>query len=65
VRRIDLDEFQWVGTGNCRDIAPDVFAVSDEGDGYVLDDDPAHVDPALLARAVASCPMGAISVLDE
>lgn len=48
----------------CMGIAPEVFEVRDDGFLYVLQDEPGPEFDERLARAVASCPNGAISLED-
>ena len=65
--RITVDAELCSGQGRCYTVCPELFTSDDEGfvaqRGEVLDVAPEHEKAARLA--VASCPEGAISVLDE
>lgn len=59
--RIQIDRSLCSGFGSCADLAPEIFAL-EGGIASVrigVSDDPAVLD------AAASCPMGAITVVEE
>lgn len=63
--RVSADRERCVGTGMCVFLAPGAFD-QDEGDGRVVVMDP-HPGPEVrsaVRRAVAGCPVSAISVQD-
>ncbi|MBE0479373.1 MAG: ferredoxin [Dehalococcoidia bacterium] len=51
------------GIGNCVEVAPTVFALDEEDRAVVLD--PSSVPEETLMEAAESCPLLAISVLDD
>ena len=53
-----------VGFGDCIDVAPDVFELDDEGIAAFKTGDPA-VDREVLLDACSSCPVDALTALDE
>ena len=55
--RVDAD--LCVGVGQCEALAPQVFRVSDDGVGEVVE--PGFVEPSIAAAATEACPSGAIS----
>ena len=60
--RIVIDRSLCSGFGSCTELAPDIFELDGEGLASVrvgTSDDPAVLD------AAASCPMAAISVIEE
>jgi ferredoxin len=61
--RIEVDRDLCVGSGDCVDSAPDVFALDDEGKAVVLDTDAATVDD--VVEAARNCPVTAIFVVGE
>ncbi len=61
--RIEVDRDLCIGSGDCVDSAPDVFALDDEGKAVVLDTDAAMVDD--VVEAARNCPVTAIFVIGE
>ena len=61
--RIDIDRDLCIGSGDCVDAAPDVFALDDEGTAIVLDPDAAT--PEEVVDAARNCPVTAIFVIGE
>ena len=53
-----------VGFGDCIDVAPDVFELDDEGIAAFKTGDPV-VDRDVLLDACSSCPVDALTALDE
>ncbi len=62
--RVVVDRARCTGLGNCEAVAPDHFAVDDDGVLELLRDDVDRSDPALVRRAVAGCPMAALALVD-
>ncbi len=60
---ITVDRALCIGSGDCVDSAPDVFALDDEGKAVVLDQDAAEVDD--VVEAARNCPVTAIFVFGE
>ena len=63
--RIVVDYDRCDSNAVCMGIAPDIFEVRDDGFLYVLDETPSADRRADVERAVALCPMQAISLLEE
>jgi ferredoxin len=61
--RIVIDRTLCVGFGDCVDVAPEAFALDDDGIAVFVT--PASVDRERLLRACASCPVDALCVYDE
>jgi len=64
--RVRIDPERCQGHGRCYDLAPDLFAEDEVGNGTVLDDGRVRrgrEDDAELA--IANCPEQAIDVLEE
>ncbi len=59
--KIEVDRDLCIGSGDCVDSAPDVFALDDEGKAIVLDTDAADVDD--VVEAARNCPVTAIFVI--
>lgn len=51
------------GNGECREIAPDVFALDSHNKAIVLD--PEAAPPEMLIEAAEACPCSAIVVEDD
>jgi ferredoxin len=60
--KVEVDRDLCIGSGDCERRAPTVFTVDDEGLAVVLD--PSSVDEETLRSAAASCPSGAISIVE-
>lgn len=60
---IQVDRDLCIGSGDCVDSAPDVFALDDEGKAVVLNADAAMVDD--VVDAARNCPVTAIFVVGE
>ena len=64
--RVVIDEDRCTGHGRCYSLAPQVFDADDDGFGVAVDLGPTpaadHRDQAQVAAA--SCPEGAITVID-
>lgn len=58
---IHIDENACCGHGDCLDVAPQIFALSDDELATVIGDGP----PELLVRAAESCPSAAIAIIDR
>jgi len=63
--RIVLDESKCSSLGMCESVAPDVFEVGDDGALHVLQPTPSEARRAQMEEAVAACPTGALSLVDE
>jgi ferredoxin len=59
---VTIDQLVCIGAGMCVQLAPEVFAIDDEGVAFVVS--LAAAEPELLRRAERSCPTGAIEVLE-
>jgi ferredoxin len=60
--RIAIDRSLCSGFGSCAELAPQIFALDDEGLASVR---AGTSDDAAVLDAAASCPMAAISVVEE
>ena len=60
---IEVDRDLCIGSGDCVDAAPEVFALDDDGKAIVLDPDGATPDE--VVDAARNCPVTAIFVLGE
>jgi ferredoxin len=63
--RVQVDYDRCTGLGVCESLAPEVFAVQDDGRMRVLNDRPGDTLRERLAEAAASCPTQAITIADE
>ncbi len=61
--KVEVDRDLCIGSGDCVDSTPDVFALDDEGKAVVLDQDAAEVDD--IVEAARNCPVTAIFVIGE
>ena len=61
--QITINRDECIGCGNCESIAPDVFALDDEGIAIVTN--PAGADDGLIQEAAESCPVDAITLTDD
>ena len=61
--KIEVDRDLCIGSGDCVDSAPEVFALDDEGKAIVLDTDAADIDD--VVEAARNCPVTAIFVIGE
>lgn len=61
--RIVHDDSRCASLGMCEAVAPELFAVGDDGVLAVLDATPAEGRRALVLEAVAACPTGALALL--
>lgn len=62
--RIVVDRTRCTALGNCEAVAPEYFAVDDDGVLELLRDDVDETDLAVVRRAVAGCPMAALALAD-
>jgi ferredoxin len=53
------------GIGICESIAPEYFEVNNDGELVRLREDVADADKEAIAKAVAECPTGALSLASE
>jgi ferredoxin len=60
--RVVHDASRCATTGMCEAVAPDLFAVGDDGILVVLDAQPPEASRSLVERAVAACPTGALTL---
>jgi ferredoxin len=63
--KIVVDYDRCEGHGRCVELAPQVFALNDEGQAVLLLDDPGEALRPGIERAVALCPRQALALLDE
>ncbi len=61
--RIEVDRDLCIGSGDCVDSAPAVFALDDDGKAIVIDPDGAAADD--VVEAGRNCPVTAIFVIGE
>ena len=61
--QITINRDECIGCGNCESIAPDVFALDDEGIATVTN--PAGAEDSVIQEAAESCPVGAIMLCDD
>jgi len=61
--KIEVDRDLCIGSGDCVDYVPEVFALDDEGKAIVLDTDAADIDD--VVEAARNCPVTAIFVIGE
>ena len=61
--RIEVDRGLCIGSGDCVDTAPEVFALDAEDKAVVIDPDGAPVD--VVIEAAGNCPVTAIFVFGE
>ena len=61
--KVTVDRDMCTGIGNCVAVAPTVFKLDDKNKAVVLD--PATVSKDKLVEAAESCPMEAITVIDD
>lgn len=62
--RVVLDPTKCSSIGMCESVAPDVFEVGDDGALTLLEPEQPEERRALMQDAVASCPTGALSLVD-
>ena len=60
---VRIDRNLCVGFGDCVSAAPDAFALDEEGTAILVS--PESTDRASLLEACASCPVDAITALDD
>lgn len=63
--KVTIDKNKCIGCGACVGIAPEVFKLNEETNKSEVQGDPAKVSEEILKKAISSCPVGAIKVLDE
>ena len=61
--RIEVDRGLCIGSGDCVDTAPEVFALDGEDKAMVIDPDGAPAD--VVIEAAGNCPVTAIFVFGE
>jgi ferredoxin len=61
---LTIDVAKCCGSGQCVMAAPDVFDQDDDGVAFLLDQTPPDTERANVDEAIASCPTGAITVVD-
>jgi ferredoxin len=61
--RIEVDRGLCIGSGDCVEVAPDVFELDAEDKAVVIDPDGAAVD--VVIEAAGNCPVTAIFVFGE
>lgn len=62
--KIEIDRTMCIGSGNCVNLAPEVFELDEEN---LVDfmDDPQDIDQDRLIEACSLCPVDALGVVDE
>jgi ferredoxin len=63
--KIVLDLGKCSGIGICESIAPKYYEVNDEGELVLLREDVADEDMEAIAKTIAECPTGALSLTTE
>ncbi|UZF57931.1 ferredoxin [Gordonia polyisoprenivorans] len=63
--RIVLDGAKCTSLGNCEAVAPDYFEVGEDGELEILREDVPDDQLDLLKQAVAACPTGALSLVED
>jgi ferredoxin len=63
--RIVVDYSKCSGIGICESIAPKYYEVNDDGELVLLQEDVADADVEAIAKTVAECPSGALSLRTE
>jgi ferredoxin len=61
--RIVVDRDLCIGSGDCVDAEPEVFALDDDGKAFVIDPDAATAEEVI--DAARNCPVTAIFVIGE
>ena len=61
--KVTVNKTKCIGSGDCVETAPKVFAFDDQGKSDVID--PAGSDDRVIVSAARSCPVKAITVVDE
>jgi ferredoxin len=60
---VTVNKAKCIGSGDCMETAPKVFAFDDKGKSEVID--PKGSDDRVIVSAARSCPVKAITVVDE
>jgi ferredoxin len=60
---ITVNKTRCIGSGDCVETAPAVFQLDDEGKSEVVN--PSGADDSIIVSAARSCPVKAITVVDE
>ena len=60
---ITVNKTRCIGSGDCVETAPAVFQLDDEGKSEVVN--PSGADDSVIISAARSCPVKAITVVDE
>ena len=63
--KVVVDRNRCSGIGMCEATEPTVFEVGDDGQSQVINEEPAAAEMPTVEQAIASCPAGALSVVDE
>jgi len=63
--RIEADRDACIGAGNCVLAAEDVFDQDDDAVVVVLEDHPSSDRASEVRNAVAQCPSGALSLVED
>ncbi len=63
--KVEVDYDKCQSNAVCMGILPEVFEVRDDGFLYVLDEHPPAAFRERLLEAVAGCPTGAISIVED
>ena len=63
-RRVRIDRTLCIGSGNCTNIAPEIFVIREDN---IVDfqEEPPDIDAGRLEEAAALCPVDALIVEDE
>lgn len=59
-----VDRDLCIGCGNCEDICPEIFRISDDGLAYVIAEEPGEELYGCARDAADSCPVDAISIAE-
>jgi ferredoxin len=62
--KIEIDRTMCIGSGNCVNLAPEVFEL-DEENLVDFTDDPQDIDQDRLVEACSLCPVDALGVVED
>ena len=63
-RTVSIDRSLCIGSGNCVNLAPEVFVI-DEENLVTFTDEPEDIDQARLEEACMICPVDALTATNE
>lgn len=62
---VRVDTTKCSGIGMCEMTAPGVFEIGDDGQSHVLNAHPDAADLPAVRAAIANCPTGALSIVED